>query len=60
MKILMAIQKFIYYIFSNLKNQVIIVRKIHSMPTGVRLRKEKEKKVVEAAKRYTSVKTFFI
>ena len=56
----MAIQKFIYYIFSNLKNQVIIVKKIHSMPTGVRLRKEKEKKVVEAAKRYTSVKTFFI
>ena len=30
------------------------------MPTGARLRKEKEKKVVEAAKGCASVKTFFI
>ena len=50
---------FIYYIFLNLKYQVI-VKKIHGMPTGARLQKEKEKKVVETVKGCASVKSFFI
>ena len=54
------IKLFIYHIFPNLKYQVIMVKKIHSMPTGTRLWKEKEKKVVEAVKGCASVKTFFI
>ena len=54
------IKLYIYYIFSNLKYQIIIVKKIHSMPTGARLWKKKERKVVEAAKGCASVKTFFI
>ena len=31
------------YIFSNLKYEVIILKKIHRVPTGAKLRKEKEK-----------------
>ena len=39
-----------FIIFSNLKYQVIMVKKIHSMPTVVRLQQEIEKKVVEQQK----------
>ena len=37
----------IHYTFSNLKYQVIIVKKIYGMPTRTRLQKEKEKKLLK-------------
>ena len=50
---------FICYIFSNLKYQVITVKKIHSMLTRVRLQKEKEKKLFKQWKSVYQWKPLF-